>query len=102
MPSLEEIKEHLAPIEGEWDKDLQALVPAKSYPAFQTAEEDFLKSLGESGWRSQIQRPTSWEVAGIIGMEPRFEPRFSLFHLPEKPSRYAVHMTDEAQHSTPD
>jgi len=52
MPSLEEIKERLTPMEGEWDRDLQALVPAKSYPAFQTAEEDFLKSLGESGWRS--------------------------------------------------
>jgi predicted nucleotidyltransferase component of viral defense system len=52
MPSLEEIKERLTPMEGEWDRDLQALAPAKSYPAFQTAEEDFLKSLGESGWRS--------------------------------------------------
>jgi predicted nucleotidyltransferase component of viral defense system len=52
MPSLEEIKERLAPMEGEWDRDLQALVPAKSYPNFQAAEEDFLKGLGESGWRS--------------------------------------------------
>ena len=52
MPSLEEIKERLEPIEGEWDRDLQALVPAKSYPTFQAAEEDFLKSLSESGWRS--------------------------------------------------
>ena len=52
MPSLEEIKERLAPIEGEWDRDLQALVPAKSYPTFQAAEEDFLKSLSESGWQS--------------------------------------------------
>jgi len=52
MPSLIEIKEMLTPIEDEWDRDLQALVPAKSYPAFQAAEEDFLKSLSESGWQS--------------------------------------------------
>jgi predicted nucleotidyltransferase component of viral defense system len=52
MPSLEETKERLAPIEGERDRDLQALVPAKSYPTFQAAEEDFLKSLSESGWQS--------------------------------------------------
>jgi predicted nucleotidyltransferase component of viral defense system len=48
-PGLEEIKERLASIEDEWDRDLEALVPARSHPSFREAEEDLLKSLTEGG-----------------------------------------------------
>lgn len=42
-PSLEQVRERLAPIENEWDRDLQSLIPAKSYPTFQVAKDDVLK-----------------------------------------------------------
>lgn len=47
-PNLAQIKEWLSPMEAEWDRDLEALVPAKSYPSYQVAEEELLKGLTES------------------------------------------------------
>jgi len=51
MPNLREIEERLAPMKDEWDRDLEVLVPARSYPTFQAARDDFLKGLVESGWK---------------------------------------------------
>jgi len=52
MPNLEQIKERVAPIEAEWDRDLQDLVPAKSYPTYRVAEEGLLNGLSESHWEN--------------------------------------------------
>lgn len=51
MPNLEEIKQRLASIMDEWDRDLEVLVPGRSHPTFRVAEDDLLKSLTESGWK---------------------------------------------------
>lgn len=52
MPNLEQVKHRLAPIEAEWDRDLEVLVPAKSFPTFRVAEDHLLKGLIESGWEN--------------------------------------------------
>lgn len=52
VPSLREIREQLrTQMEPEWDRDLEVLVPSKSYPAFQEALENMISSLKNSGWK---------------------------------------------------
>lgn len=51
IPSLKEIREQLRQIEPEWDRDLAALVPSRSYPIFQETLENLMDSLKNSGWK---------------------------------------------------
>jgi len=48
---LKEIREQLRQIEPEWDRDLEVLVPSKSYPAFEETLETVIDSLKNSGWK---------------------------------------------------
>ena len=51
IPNLREIREHLNRIKPEWNRDLAALVPSKSYPAFEETLETVINSLKNSGWK---------------------------------------------------
>ncbi len=52
IPNIREIRENLVVIEPEWDRNLAALAPSKTYPKFQEALESLILFLEKTGWET--------------------------------------------------
>ena len=51
IPSLKQIGEQLRQIEPEWNRDLEALIPSRSFPTFEESLKNAINGLRNSGWK---------------------------------------------------